>query len=305
MSNRGPNPSRPGADSETSQAGRLVFTFLRKRNVVVVLLMLVAGLGWVMAMTMARFISRDAPIQQVVWGRYAVHLVVLLLFMFPRRRGDLWSTAKPVRQIARGLMMLAMPSLFLLGAANLSIDDVWALVWLSQLLAVGLGAFVLGEKTPIGCWVATALGFLGFLIFYSPSSDILNPMASLLPIGSGLAFAIFQVLSRTMHDEATSTGIFYTALCVVIPLAFLPGSVVPVPGLADTTFIVGMGLSWLAVLVAIDEALKRAPLGIVAPLLFSSLLFKIAIGWLLFGDSITLRKLAAALMVAAGCVVAE
>lgn len=280
----------------------VALSFFRKRHVVV-FLMLIAGLGWAVSAEFARHISRDTPVQQLVWGRYFVHLLVLLLFIWPKRRSALWSTAKPARHIVRGLMMLAMPGLFVFGAASLSPNDMWALAWLAPVIAVGIGAAMLGEKPSIGSCVATALGFLGVQIFYGSSPNILSQMVALLPIGSALAFAVFQVLSREMRDEATSTGIFYTALCVVVPLTFVPGTL-SVPSLADATYIVGMGLSWLAVLVTIDEALKRAPLGVVAPLLYSSLLWKILVGWLLFGDSITPRELTVALLVAAGCGVA-
>jgi len=48
-----------------------------------------------------------------------VHLLVLLLFVWPRQRATLWRTTRPGRQILRGLMMLAMPALFVVAAARL------------------------------------------------------------------------------------------------------------------------------------------------------------------------------------------
>jgi S-adenosylmethionine uptake transporter len=66
---------------------------------------------------------------------------------------------------------------------------------------------------------------------------------------------------------------------------------------------VAMGLSWLVVLVAIDESLKRAPLARVAPFLYTALIWSTLIGWLAFGDPVTRRSLAGALLVLAGCAI--
>lgn len=269
---------------------------------IAILLMCVAGFGWALSSAVARLVPQDMPLQQMVWGRYGVHLLLLLVFVWPRRRASLWRTERPGAQVVRGLMMLAMPALFVLGAVYLPVGDVWAVVWLAPALAAGLGVLKQGEKPPIWTWSALTLGFAGMAIAFDLSSGTLGMLAVLLPLGSGLAFAVFQVMSRALRAESTSTGVLYTALCVVVPLTFVPG-VLQRPSAEAVVVCVGMGLTWLLVLVSIDEALKRAPLAWVAPFLYSELLWSILIRWLAFDEPMTRRSLAGASLVAVGCLI--
>jgi drug/metabolite transporter (DMT)-like permease len=274
----------------------------QEQHGIAIVLMCVAGFGWALSSAITRFVPQDMPVQQLVWARYVVHLLLLLLFVWPRKRAALWKTERPVAQVARGLTMLVMPGLFVVSVAYLPVNDVWAVIWTAPIIAAGFAVMMLGEKPSIWQWLALALCFAGIAFSLGLSLSALSMVAVLLPLGSGLAFAGFQVMSRNLRAEPTSTGLFYTALCVVVPLTLVPG-VLQRPSAAAVAVALGMGLSWLLVLVSIDEALKRAPLTLVAPFLYSALLWTIPIEWLIFDETISRRTLAGATLVTAGCVI--
>lgn len=289
--------------SDSRLIGGNAAPFAQGRHAAAIGLMCLAGLGWSVSTAISRLVPQDMPVQQLVWARYSVHLLVLLLFVWPRQRATLWRTTRPGRQILRGLMMLAMPVLFVAAAARLPGTDVWAVLWLAPVMALALSGLLLGERPRVWQWVAVGLGFVGMAVALDLSTNALRSTLLVLPLGSALAFALFQVITRNLRDEATSTGIFYTALCVVVPLTLVPG-VLQSPSTVAVAVAIGVGLSWLLVLVAIDEALKRASLGVVAPFIYTELVWTILIGQLVFGDPVTRRSVAGALLVTAGAAVA-
>ena len=64
---------------------------------------------WASVEMLASSALQDYSPYQVVWTRYGVHLVFMMLVWRGPRHVTLWRTGRPVFQLARALLMLAMP----------------------------------------------------------------------------------------------------------------------------------------------------------------------------------------------------
>lgn len=71
------------------------------------------ALLWIVVEEIPALLSPSYSLYQVVWMRYGVHLLFLLLYLAARGKLTLVRTAQPGLQIGRGLLMLAMPFFFI------------------------------------------------------------------------------------------------------------------------------------------------------------------------------------------------
>ena len=73
---------------------------------------------WALIEAMAAHVLRRYSPYQVVWTRYAVHLLLMLLVWGWRQPATLWRTGRPVFQLARSLLMLGMPASWIIGSSK-------------------------------------------------------------------------------------------------------------------------------------------------------------------------------------------
>jgi drug/metabolite transporter (DMT)-like permease len=153
------------------------------------------------------------------------------------------------------------------------------------IFATALAALLLGEPTGKWRWSAVAAGFIGVLIIVQPGSGHIPLFgASVAVIGAILTAGVTIVLRRLGATERTTTTVFWFALSSLVPLALLmlfharmhdPFTWLLLAGIA-----VAGGLGQLA----ITSALRLAPVALVMPMDYTSLLWATVFGAWLFGQ---------------------
>lgn len=257
-------------------------TIERREHLLACALATAAGLLWAITLEVSRLIPPEIPTREIVWGRYGVQLVILAVIFLPSRGLGLVRTEHPVRQAVRGLMMLLMPVAFTLAVQVLGGSSAWSEFWVGPLIALGLAVALLheqlGRTTVILALVAT-----GGAIFVSGVPELPSVSGASEGLFAAGTFAVYLVLTRLLRTDKAATGLFWTAACVFIPVSFiLPFNWQPLNARAAVA-IAAMGVLWLLTLLAIDEALRRAPLGIVLPFLLSEVIWAKVLERLLFG----------------------
>jgi drug/metabolite transporter (DMT)-like permease len=238
-------------------------------------------------------------LMQIVWCRYAVHLLALLLLFGWTDPGRLWRTGRPAFQLLRSLCMLVMPLTFALALqTSVRPNSVWALFWLAPLAALLIARWVLGERCSPAVWATTGMATVVALAILSPGADVLSP-AVVLPLLMGLSFAVYLAMTRRLTGEAVRANLFYTAFGVFAVLTPFMPMVWVTPSAGDAIVLTGIGVVGLLALFLLDRAVALAPLGVSTPFLFAHVLGSLAIGWYLFGHAPPRAALAAAALVAA------
>jgi drug/metabolite transporter (DMT)-like permease len=233
-----------------------------------ILLMLVFVGLWAAIEIMAwQVLQRYSP-YQVVWTRYAVHLLLMVLVFGWREPAALVRTRRPVFHLVRSLLMLGMPASWVMGMqAGLTGEAVMSVFWISPLLVVVLGFLFLRDRAPVAIWVATLVAGLGTLLVHPPHA---LPSLRLLayPLGMALSFSAYVVMTRSLRDERTRANLFYTALGVFLALSpFMPGLWIwPAP--ADLAVMVAVGVLGCLTLYALDRATAAAPVSLSAPFIY-------------------------------------
>ena len=69
----------------------------------------------------AKWLTAKYPVPMLVWARYLVHCLLMLVFLFPSHGRRLWYSPRPGLQIARALMLLGVTGFTMLGFRLLSL----------------------------------------------------------------------------------------------------------------------------------------------------------------------------------------
>lgn len=221
---------------------------------------------WAVVETIAHHVVfRYSPFQ-VVWTRYAVHLL-LMLAIWARTPAALWRTRRPGYQLGRSLLMLVMPGSWALAMAGGTPGNViMALFWVSPVMVLLLAAWLLGERPGALSWAATIAGYAGVLLTFRPPLPAGSQL--LLPLLMGLSFSLYVVLTRPLRFEATRVNLFYSALGVFLVLTPLMPRVWQAPPLHDVAIFIVIGVLGYLALWCVDRFAALAPVSLTAPVLY-------------------------------------
>ncbi len=181
---------------------------------------LLRGIGMMMmavflfssADTLAKFILKSYPIGPLIWARYSVHLLFMLILFGPRMQLDLVRTRHPGLQILRGVLLVSSTAMFYLALRFLPLAEAAAISFIGPVVVTVLSGPLLRERVSRRQWAAVVLGFIGVLIIIRPGGAVFSPTV-LFPLSTALLFSLYQIATRKVagRDNPVTT-LFYTAL---------------------------------------------------------------------------------------------
>ena len=247
----------------------------------------------------AKFLSAHYPIPLIVWVRYAFQGALMLVFLGPRLGASLVKTSNLRLQIVRGLVLTAASLVFLTALSRMPMAEAASIAFMAPLIIAVLAGPLLHERVDARTWLALAGGFAGVLLIIRPGGGVFT-WAALLPLGSALLMALYQMLTRKLAGRDTAlTTLFYPALVgtFVVPLIFPLDFTLPQQPLHAVMFCALGVLGGIGHFLLI-RAYDHAPASVLAPFTYAQLLVAIALGWLVFGQLPDALALAGMLMIA-------
>ena len=249
-----------------------------------VLLMLATLVLFCVQDAIAKHLAQFYPVAEVVWVRFAISLVLMVIVL----RGKAIRLLSPARiplEILRGLLLVASSYLFIEGTSQMPLADAMTIGFVGPLLVAALSVPFLGEHVSLRRWIAIGVAFLGVIIVFRPSGGGVG-WAGLFPLGSAICFAFVQVITRLLHrTDAPLTMLLYTTITGCVATAFFAPLGWITPDL--------IGWAWFALLGAtaglshwmMIEAFQRAPASTLAPFSYTQIVWAALIGWVVFGDT--------------------
>lgn len=239
-----------------------------------IVLIVVVSFIWALMEIITSYASQTYSLYQVVWVRYAVHLLFMLLVFAPRQGLRLVTTHRLGLQIGRGLMMLAMPVSFILAVDHMPTGNILSIFWLAPLMIMLLSLLLMKEGAAWYYWVLMLVGFGCILVITRPTGSG-TVWGLILSLVMGLSFSLYVVMTRMLREEPTLTNLFYTAVSVLIPLAFkLPGVWRPL-NLPGVLMMAAIGMLGFALLWVLDKAMEMTSAAVVAPFIYSQMAWTI------------------------------
>jgi len=234
--------------------------------------------------TTAKYLTGFYPVPQVVWARYTVHMLLMLVLLGPRMRLGLVRTSNPLSQLLRATLLLGSTLCNFGALSYLPMAEVKAISFVSPLLVALFAVWLLRETLTRDRWLAIFAGFAGTLFIVRPGTAMLSP-AAMLALGSALCYSLYQIMTRRLsEDENPLVTLFYTslvgfvAMSLFAPLISLPVRVAHVP------LFVLLGCMGALGHYLLIRAMELQPASTLSPFGYTQLLWVALLGYLIFGD---------------------
>lgn len=174
------------------------------------------------------------------------------------------------------------------------------------IFATILSALILRETTGIHRWGAVVVGFLGVIVMARPDAAHFPPLGLAVGIMAAIGMAAVSiVLRRLSRTEDSSVIVFWFSLLSLPPTGLLMIWYGQMHDPATFAMIFAMGAIGGIAQLLLTGALRWAPVSIVLPMDYSSILWATLLGWLLWGAlPIASTWVGAVLIIASGLYIA-
>ncbi|HKM36884.1 MAG TPA: DMT family transporter [Thiopseudomonas sp.] len=249
-----------------------------------ILLVMCAGLLLATHDGVSKYLTHIYPLIMVIWLRYFVQTLAMIVLFFPKMRWAILRTQRPWLQLLRAISLLSISLLFISGLRYIPLAEATAVIFLAPLIVTVLSAVVLHEKVSKGQWAAVTVGFLGVLFIVRPGGDLFTP-AILLPVGASFCFAIYQLITRRLAstDHAVTSNFLSGLFGTVVLTALLPGQYTLNVASVDLLFMLALGLLAMTAHMLLTMALKYSTAATLAPFTYAQIVFAGVVGYIAFG----------------------
>jgi len=153
------------------------------------------------------------------------------------------------------------------------------------IFATLLAAAVLGEPTGKWRWGAVIVGFIGVLVIVQPGSGHVSAYGGAVAIGAAVSTACATIAIRHLGaTEAVATTVFWFGVTSLVPLGLAMPFVAHTHDASTFAAIAGLSLAGGIAQLALTGALRLAPVSLVMPMDYSSLLWATLLGMFIFNQ---------------------
>ena len=259
-------------------------------------LKLISAVLFAVMSALIRYLGASYPIGEVVFFRSAFAILpVVIVYAWRGELAAVVRTERPLGQAGRGALSIVGMFCNFGALARLPLIEANAISFTSPLISVALAALILKERVRIYRGSAVTIGFLGVLVVLAPHftgdelAIVLASAASVAGVIYALAGSICNAgtmiqTRRLTQSETTSSIVFYFSLyCALAGLVTLPfGWLMPtgfeLAALVGTGFLGGTGH------ILLTESYRYASASVVAPFDYTSMIWALVLGYIMFGE---------------------
>lgn len=270
----------------------------------------VAGIALfsIMDMVMKGLTLAIGTFPTLMWRSLVGIFLASLPYFATRKR---WPGRTAIRlHLLRGIIMVPMALLFFWGLARVPMAQAVALTFIAPLIALLLAALILKEPVGPRTVGGSLAAFVGVVvIFIGQAQADLGPKAlagSIAILGSALIYAFNIIIMRRQAQAAGPVEIaffqnlvFGLSFAALVPVLGAP----PLPTGHWGELLLAACLA-LGSLMLLGWAYARAGAAYLSTTEYSSFLWAMLLGWLAFGEHVSLFTLGGATLIVAGCLFA-
>jgi drug/metabolite transporter (DMT)-like permease len=274
-----------GMESDPRQLIETEAARQRRHRLIGIALMCGAVASFAVLDATAKYLNGHMDTLQVVWARYASAFLLTLLISNPLSHPGLLRTTRPILQLVRSALLLGSTLFNFLAFRYLQLDQALSILFSTPFLVAILAGPFLGEWIGWRRWLAILVGFAGVLLVTRPGYGGVH-WAALYSVASALCYSVYiittRILSRTDTDQTTlfySNLVGFIAMIPVLPFVWT---------MPDSWFVIVLMVTFGAfgsfghyLLIA---GHRLAPASILAPFMYTQLIWATLLGYLVFSD---------------------
>jgi drug/metabolite transporter (DMT)-like permease len=255
-----------------------------ERNRLGIVLMLCGMFLFTVNDALGKWLVADYAIGQILAIRSLAALVVLLAIAWRNRKlGDLRKCSQPWLHLLRVILVIAEVVCFYYSVRSLPLADVFMFYLSAPIFVTAMSVLFLGERVGIVRWLAVCIGFGGVVLIFPPSDAALTLPALVALVGS-LCLAAILILARFLRGSSGLNLIAYqTAAVAIAGTASIPFGWTMPGGLAFGLMCL-LGVVAMTAHFMLNHAVKVAPANVVAPYQYSSIVWAMILGYIIWSD---------------------
>jgi drug/metabolite transporter (DMT)-like permease len=236
--------------------------------------------------TLAKALTTDFPVGQILFFRAATALCILVPLAWTLGGPGLVRQVRgaEVKLLLAGLLGAGALACFLMAWRVLPLVEVAAVLFTAPLIVTALSVPLLKETVGIHRWSAVLVGFVGVLVVLRPGGAVFGPGA-LWAVAGALCYSLWMISLRTAGKAVSSHLVAVTnaliMLVIALPLVawqWTPPSALQAAGLVGIGVVGGLAQFFLV------RAFSLAPAALVAPFDYSYIVYATVLGYAVFGD---------------------
>jgi drug/metabolite transporter (DMT)-like permease len=242
---------------------------------------------------MIKLVGDGVPVGQIIFFRAFFAMVPVFAYLAYRHQlKEAFYTKRPLGHLGRSIIGCCGMGLGFYGLTKLPLPDVIALRHATPLFAVVFAAILLHEKVRFYRWAAVAVGLAGVLIISWPRISLLDGAADqdalygvvatvLSTMFAAMATIFVRALVKTEKSPTvvlyfSSMASFFAAMTAFFGWAPLD--------LYNASILIGAGVLGGIGQILMTECYRHASVSTIAPFDYTSIVFGIVLGFILFGD---------------------
>ncbi len=227
--------------------------------------------------------SRGVHVLESVFYRQLMGMILLIPVALAGPGLSALKTTRPWTHASRMAVGMVAMSLNFLSFALLPIAEATAIGFMVPIVATLLSIVLLSEAVGVHRWAAIAVGLVGVFIVIQPGDGHIPLTGALVGLAGVAMTAWVSIIIRKLgQTESPVTTMFWFSLSSLVPLtiAMLFVGTTHDPG---TWGVIGLlGVFGAAAQLAITSSLRFAPVSVVLPMDYSSLIWATLIGYLIW-----------------------
>ncbi|MGO7040547.1 DMT family transporter [Rhizobium acaciae] len=244
-----------------------------------------------------KVLASTIPVWQILFFRSLTILVGCLAY----GRGTLVQQTlrspiiKPM--IARSVLLLCAWLSYYSAASRLQLAEVTTLYYAAPVVGTLLAWFILKEKVALARWLAVGVGFVGVVIACNPIGLTISwPVYLALQAAVLWAGAMVLLRKTSLHEKTiiqlAVSNVFFLAMTGVAVLYTWR-----TPDMTQLALLIATGIVAGCAQFALFEGMRQAPVSVLAPFEYSSLIWAFLLGYLIWADIPTPNVVVGAAMI--------
>jgi drug/metabolite transporter (DMT)-like permease len=256
-----------------------------------ILLMVSATILFSGASAISKWLVAAYPPGEVLFTRTLISLIAVAAFILPRTGFAVYRTARLHHHLARSVSQGVSQTSLVIAFSLMPLAGAMAISFSSPLWATLVSALIFKEMVGPARWIALLIGFVGVLIVTRPGADAFQ-IGALFALANAILYgSVTAAVRRMTATESAETLTLYQLTFLTLFFTCL----LPFGWTTPTWFDVGL-MTFNGVSNAVGQylwtrALVLAPASAVAPFHYTSLVWALIIGFLVWGDVPTIGLL--------------
>jgi drug/metabolite transporter (DMT)-like permease len=249
---------------------------------------MLAGAGAVFMFTLmnvfAKHLSASHSIVEIVFFRNLIAMVPFLVAGLAFRRAIFIVQSKPHVIVTRAVLGAITLGTTFAAFSLMPMAETTVILFTASLFIPVLGVLALKERVGPYRWGAVIIGFVGVSIMVQPTGAV-TMLGVAVALSAAMLQAIMSILLRHLggYERPETTTFYFFVIGTLLSGAAMPFFASPLT-LEEIPIFLGVGLAGGAAQWLYSTAMKYTPAALIAIISYSSIVWAILFGWLVWGD---------------------